>query len=454
MRVTRTANPKTGHGCTPPPDNLNPRLPSLGEPNELRTAFFDAFNGASGDMIVGALLDAGASLDTLKAELETLRLPGWDIALGRRVRAGISAADFSVSCDDDAPERGFTEIRDLIEASGLSERVKRDAIAVFRRLGEAEAHVHNVPLERIHFHEVGALDCIVDICGACIALEALGVERIVASPLPQGHGFVKCAHGRMPVPTPATLELLKGCPTYSVDVEGELVTPTGAALLSTLAAEWGRLPAMTVGATGYGSGKKDFGPRPNLLRVVIGETEDARAGADPLAPPEQVLVLEANLDDMQPEAYEWAMARLFEAGALDVTLTPVQMKKGRPGVTLSVIAPLGRETALVDTFFRETTTFGVRTSLWNRHVLAREFASVETPFGPVKVKIGRRNATIVTVSPEYDECRRAAEAAHAPLLTVYQAALQAFHTVPPAPESAEGNLPCPNPPSSKTEPTL
>ncbi|MBW3624628.1 MAG: nickel pincer cofactor biosynthesis protein LarC [Armatimonadetes bacterium] len=390
----------------------------------MRTAYFDCFSGASGDMIVGALLDAGLSLDTLRAELEKLKLSGWEITLGRRVRAGISAADFDVQTEEDAPERGFTEIKALIEAGDLSPRIKERSIAVFRRLGEAEAKVHNTTLEKIHFHEVGAIDCIIDICGACIGLDMLGVERIVASPLPQGYGFVRCAHGRMPIPTPATIEILRGCPTYSVDVEGELVTPTGAAILATLADEWGRLPSLTPEVIGYGSGKKDFGPRPNLLRIILGETESTGRAGD--RPPTEVRVIEANLDDMNPEGYDWVVQRLFDAGALDVTLTPIQMKKGRPGVTLSVIAAPEKEESLVDLLFRETTTFGVRTSPWQRHVLDREFRTVSTPYGDVKVKIGRRNAETVTASPEYEECRRLAEAAGAPLKDVYRAALAAI----------------------------
>jgi uncharacterized protein (TIGR00299 family) protein len=394
----------------------------------MRIAYFDCFSGASGDMIVGALLDAGVSLEHLNGELAKLHLPGWETVLGRRVRAGISAADFDVRCEESAPERGFVAIRSIIEASDLSPRVKENAIAVFRRLGEAEAKVHDTTLEKIHFHEVGAIDCIIDICGACIGLEALNIEKVIASPLPQGYGFVRCAHGRMPIPTPATIELLRGCPTYSVDIEGELVTPTGAALLSTLAAEWGRLPAMKPESIGYGSGKKDFGPRPNLVRVVIGEAMEAEAmnGSPADAPPHEVIVLEANIDDMNPEGFDWATQRLFQAGALDVTLTPIQMKKGRPGVTLSVIAPVELETTLADLLFEETTTFGVRTSRWQRHVLDREFATVETPYGSIRVKIGRRNAKIISASPEHEECRRRAEEANAPLKDVYRAALLAF----------------------------
>jgi uncharacterized protein (TIGR00299 family) protein len=396
----------------------------------MQIAFFDCFSGASGDMIVGSLLDAGVPLEHLQAELEKLHLPGWGISLGRRVRAGISAADFDVQCEEKSPERGFTEIKAIIESSDLSPTVKASAIAVFRRLGEAEAKVHNITLDKIHFHEVGAIDCIIDICGACIGLEFLGAERIVASPLPQGHGFVRCAHGRMPVPTPATIELLRGCPTYSVDIEGELVTPTGAAILSTLATEWDRMPAMKPKSIGYGSGKKDFGPRPNLVRLIVGEATDAQTSAvgpaSPKAPPSEVLILEANLDDMNPEGYDWVMQQLFKAGALDVTLTPIQMKKGRPGVTLSVIAPVELGETMAELIFRETTTFGVRTSRWQRFVLDREFVKVETPYGSVRVKIGMRNAEIISASPEYEECKRRAEEANAPLKEVYRAALLAF----------------------------
>jgi uncharacterized protein (TIGR00299 family) protein len=400
----------------------------------MRIAYFDCFSGISGDMTVGALLDLGVSLEHLKSELEKLRLPGWDVFLGRRVRAGISAADFDVRAEDDAPERGFTQIKEIIERSDLSPWVKERAIAVFRRLGEAESKVHDTTIDKIHFHEVGAIDCIIDICGACIGLEALKIEKIVASPLPQGYGFVRCAHGRMPVPTPATLEILRDCPTYSVDIEGELVTPTGAAILSTLAADWGRMPPLKPESIGYGSGKKDFGPRPNLLRVVVGEAatiDGSEAVPSPprspaSAPPQEVAVLEANIDDMNPEGYDWVSQLLFRAGALDVTLTPIQMKKGRPGVTLSVIAPVDLQESLANLLFRETTTFGVRTSRWLRYTLNREFVAVRTPYGEVKVKIGRKDSEICTASPEYEDCRIAAEQAQVPLKAVYRAALVAF----------------------------
>lgn len=338
-----------------------------------------------------------------------------------------------------APHRNLADIEAIIDGGSLSETVRNRSKEIFRRIAVAEAKIHNTSVDRIHFHEVGGIDCIVDIVGSVIALEMLDVTQVYGSALPCGHGFVACAHGLMPVPAPATLELLRGAPVVNVDVEGELVTPTGAAILTTLAKGLGAMPAMTVERVGYGAGKKQFGPQPNLLRVVLGRPVEAgeRGSATPVGPqptalsvpPREVAVIEANIDDLSPEIYEYVMQRLFAAGALDVTFTPIAMKKNRPAIQLSAICEPERVETLASVIFRETSTFGVRTSRWDRYCLDRELRTVETPWGFVNVKIGRWKSKTLTVSPEYEDCRRLARERRVPLKEVYRAALLAAGAV-------------------------
>lgn len=324
--------------------------------------------------------------------------------------------------------RTFNDVAALIRASGLPAAVKEQAVAVYRRLAEAEATVHGATLETVHFHEVGAVDSIVDVVGAVYALHLLGVGRIVCSPLPTGRGFVKCAHGLMPIPPPATLELLRGCTLRPVDVEAELVTPTGAALAATLAGSFGGLPGFTVRHVGVGAGKKNL-PFPNVLRVVLGEELSPRTAGPPTPSSSreatEVVLIEANIDDQSPQLYAGAMEALLEAGALDVWLAPIQMKKGRPAQTLSILCEANLREALTRIVFAETTTLGVRYSSWERVCLEREWVEVSTPYGLVRVKVGRQDGELRTATPEYEDCRRAAADSKVPVKLVQAAAAAA-----------------------------
>jgi uncharacterized protein (TIGR00299 family) protein len=387
------------------------------------TVYFDCFSGIAGDMTVGALLDAGAPFDELQRRLATLNLPGYDLRTERVTRSGISGTHFRVLTEP-APERGhgrhLSDIEAMIGGGGLSSVVKENARAIFQRLGDAEAKVHGVPVERIHFHEVGAVDSIVDIVGACIALELLGVTRVTASALPVGRGMVRTEHGLMPIPAPATAALCVGIPTFPADVEGELVTPTGAAILATLAQSFGAPPAMTTAAIGYGAGSKDFPERPNLLRAVLGDDSSGAPGWIS----EDIFLLESNLDDMTPQLMGDFMSRCFTEGALDVTLCPVQMKKNRPGVTVSVLCDQGRRAALLDLFATHTTTLGVRVLPVRRVSLPRTMEGVETPYGTVKVKIATLPNGGRKIHPEYESARAVAETAQAPVAEVMRAAAE------------------------------
>jgi len=437
----------------------------------MRVAYLDCIGGISGDMTLAALLDAGVNRDELVAGLRTLGLPGWELRVGRTRKSGIAGTTVDVLVagesagtapmmrvpPDDAPLTGiglvsrsshthshtaahththnhshssshththddehagtrtFGEVASLIRRSGLPDPVKEQAERVYRRLAEAEAAVHGASLETVHFHEVGAVDSIIDVVGSVYGLHLLGVERVVCSPLPNGKGFVRCAHGMMPIPPPATAELLKGCPIRQVDVEGELVTPTGAALASTLAAEFGALPAFTVREVGYGAGGKDF-PFPNLLRIVLGD--DATIPAEATA----VTLIEANIDDQSPQLYDGVFTALLEAGALDVWLTPIQMKKNRPAQTLSVLCEPDDVARITDLIFAETTTLGVRSSEWRRSCLQRDWISVETLYGAVRVKVGRQGGELRTATPEFEDCRARAKEAGVPAKLVQAAA--------------------------------
>jgi len=370
----------------------------------LRIAYFDCFSGASGDMILGALLDAGLDLDALKQQLATLPVEGFDLRADRVTKKGIAAVQFDPQVDTQAkqPHRHLKHIREILDGSGLTAGVKERALAIFTRLAEAEAKVHGTTIEKVHFHEVGAVDAIVDICGACVGLELLGIDRVLCSPIPTGSGTVTCEHGVMPVPAPATAELLKGVPLAACDETGELTTPTGAAVLTTLADSFGAMPAMTVTATGFGAGRREGQNRPNVLRVLIGQT--AAAGET-----DEVTVLQANLDDTPPEAIGHVIDKLLLAGALDAFSTPIGMKKNRPAVMITVLVDADMVAACEDLLFAETTTFGVRRHQVLRSKLERTFDEVATRFGTVRVKVGRRLGRVVTASPEYEDCRAAAE---------------------------------------------
>ena len=376
----------------------------------MKTAYFDCFSGISGDMMLGALLAcAGADEARFRERLAALGVPGYELTIQTVKREGITATDVDVTLleTDQGHGRHLSDIAGILAQSRLSGRVQEQALAVFTRLADAEAKIHGTSRDEIHFHEVGAVDAIVDIVGTCLLLEMLGVERVAVSALPCGYGTVWCQHGWMPVPAPATLELLQGFPVYSVDIKGELVTPTGAALVTTLAAPRaaGKMPAMRVLTSGYGAGKKQFKPdTPNLLRVIVGETENAEDRT-----PQTVAVLETNLDDQNPEGFDLLMERAFAAGALDVFFTPIQMKKNRPATLLTLLCPPDKADALAGALFRETGTFGIRVREQRRYTLERSWRTVPTEFGDIRLKAGAWQGEEVTVAPEYEDCKRAAQ---------------------------------------------
>lgn len=388
----------------------------------MRIAYFDLYAGASGDMILAALLDAGVPLDALREGLAALGLAGFRLEARRVQKHALGATLADVIVEDTATERHLTDIEALISAALLPPDVAQNALAIFRRLGEVEAHIHGQPVEQVHLHEVGGLDTIVDVVGALLALRHLGVEAVYVSPFPVAQGTVQAAHGALPLPAPATLALLRGAPVRGVDIRSELVTPTGAAILTGLAAGYGPCPAMTLHAVGYGAGRRDL-PFPNLLRVWIGET--AQSGAAPWRT-DTLTVLETNLDDSSPELLGHVMAKLLEAGALDVYFTSIQMKKNRPGTMLAVLCDPPRAAALAQLLFAETSTLGVRRREMEVWRLKRGFVTVETAYGPVRVKVAQLGGGEVKAAPEFDDCRAAAERAGAPLREVYQAALAAL----------------------------
>jgi len=381
-------------------------------------AYLDCFSGISGDMLLGAMVDAGLSLDDLRGDLARLPLSGYEVRAERVTKQGLAGTKVTVEVEHAHAHRGLADILDLLAAADLPAEVQAGATRIFTRLAEAEAKVHGTSVEQVYFHEVGAVDAIVDVVGACCGLRRLEIEEVYASALPLGGGWVDTAHGRLPVPAPATVELLKGAPTYGGPVEKELVTPTGAAILTTLCLGFGPMPPMTVKATGCGAGSLDL-PHPNLLRLMIGEP------VEPLRE-QRLTVLETNIDDMNPEFYDHLMERLFAAGALEVYLTPIVMKKSRPGTLVSVLTEPAWVEALSEILFRETSTLGLRVMEVARRCLEREWREVETEYGRVRVKLGLLRGEIVTAAPEYEDCKRLALARGAPVKAVYEAARAAF----------------------------
>ena len=383
----------------------------------MKTVYFDLISGASGDMILGALVDAGLPFAELRDALNLLGLPEFELTSERVMRGAFAATKIDVHTADTVHARGLTEIAQIISASRLPAHVQERALRVFQRMAEAEAGIHGVPVETIHFHELGAVDTIVDVTGALLALEGLGVGRVVASPVPLGRGMARSAHGAMPLPAPATVALLRGAKVVGVDHAVETVTPTAAALLAELAEDFGPIPPMQLTAVGYGAGTR-LTPEPNVLRVLLGES--AAGGRNT----ETLVMLETNVDDMSPEVHGYVVERLLGTGALDAYLTPVLMKKGRPGVVISVLCRPGDAPQLRSLLFAETTTLGIRTSEVTRECLAREIKTVQTLYGAIRVKVANW-AQGKKVAPEYEDCRRAAETFRVPLQYVYQAALRA-----------------------------
>lgn len=386
----------------------------------MKIVYFDCFSGISGDMALGALLSAGAPREVLEEAWRSLPIQGWSYEIAETTVHGIQAVDVRIRSNEEQPHRHLSDVLEIIARSTASTRAKEWAERVFRRLAEAEAHVHGTTVERVHFHEVGAVDAIADILGVCVLVDALGVEVVECSPLPMSRGFVNAAHGVIPVPPPAVTELLKGAEVVSDEsVHGETVTPTGAALMVSLSRHFGGFPRMRIERVGYGAGKKRFESRPNLLRVVIGE-------AVPELPVQDTVLIEVNVDDMNPEWYPAVVQTLFDAGALDVYYAPITMKRGRPAMQLSVLCEPGREVALLETLFRETTTFGARFSRWQRLCLERRWEAVQTRYGEVRVKIGIWNGREMTASPEYTDCAARAEEHGVTLKEVYAEAMKHY----------------------------
>jgi pyridinium-3,5-bisthiocarboxylic acid mononucleotide nickel chelatase len=388
----------------------------------MNLAYFDCFSGISGDMTLGALIDAGCDIGHLRQELQALQVPGWEISAEKVWKNGMAATFAKVKTEDQKTHRSLTDILEVLKKSQLTSQVRDRASAVFQKLGEAEARVHDVPLGEIHFHEVGAVDAIVDIVGACIGFHVLGIDKFACSPLNVGGGTAKMAHGVLAVPAPATATLLQGKPTYSNGVARELVTPTGAAIVATLCDRFGPQPPMTVSAIGYGAGTADLEGQPNVLRIMIGDAaEKVIPGYD-----EEISVIEANLDDMNPQIYGFFLERALAAGALDVYTMPVQMKKNRPGTLLTVLCRPQDTNTLTSLIFAETTTFGVRVTTAQRRILPREHVRVSTTFGDVRIKLSRVNGRILHVSPEFEDCRKLAVEKNVPLQQVINEALRRY----------------------------
>jgi uncharacterized protein (TIGR00299 family) protein len=382
----------------------------------MKTLYFDCFAGASGDMILGAMVAAGVDPNFLREQLSLLSVTGFSIDFETVNRSGLSATYARVETAHEHSHRSLTDIIRIIDGSDLSSAVKQRAVQIFTRLAEAEARVHNEPVDHVHFHEVGALDAIVDVVGAAICFNALKIERFVCSPLHVGSGMVKMTHGHFPIPPPAVAELLKGVPFYATEIKGELLTPTGAAIITTVCSEYGSIPQMKPDATGYGAGTREYPDFPNVLRVLLGETEPHSATD------ERLWMLETNLDDASPQIIGHVMDRVLELGALDCFFTPVQMKKNRPGVLLSVLCARDEKEAVMKLLFTETTTLGVRSYEVARRALQRSVVTVETQYGPIDVKVAHLDGRVVNEMPEFEQCRETAARAGVPLKIVEDAA--------------------------------
>ena len=387
----------------------------------MKILHFDLIGGASGDMILGALVDSGLPVDVLRTLLEQLQLNEFEINSQKVTKNGFSATKVNVTVQGDPPERHLKDIREIIQRSKLKVEIQEKSLAIFQRIAEVEAAIHHQPIAEVHLHELGGTDTIIDITGALLALDYLGIAAVSSSPLPLGKGFVKGAHGEIPLPAPATVGLLKGLPVYGTDIQAELVTPTGAAIISQLSTAFGPAPAMELETTGYGAGNRDL-PIPNLLRILIGKTKDQTR-----ADLEHLTVLETNLDDLNPEIYPYLMDRLFEAGALDVVLLPIQMKKNRPGTQVQVLANESDIGIHKSILFQETTTLGIREYRVDRVSLPRKILELDTAYGKIRVKIAEINDHQKKVSPEYEDCARAAKEFQVPLQLVYREVIDFFN---------------------------
>ena len=384
----------------------------------MKIAYFDCFAGASGDMILGSLMDAGLELDQLKGELAKLHLTHYDLQVKKVVKKGVGGCQALVVVDEDhhhQHHRHLADIKSIIAQSDLEDSIRQKSIAIFTRLAEAEAKVHQTAIEQIHFHEVGAMDAIIDVVGAVAGIAALGIQKIFCSPLHLGSGTVACAHGTLPVPAPATAELVKGKPVYSTGVVGELLTPTGAAILTTLASDFGPMPAMSVEKIGYGAGTSEPAI-PNLLRVMIGQTAEKVKEIEM----EQVAVIETNIDDMNPQMYDYLIKKILKMGAMDIFLTSVQMKKNRSGTLLTIICQPQRVAEFSDFLLRETTTIGLRWRIDNRIKAHRTIQVIQTQHGAINFKVAKIGHRTINVAPEYEDCKRAALESGVPLKQVME----------------------------------
>jgi uncharacterized protein (TIGR00299 family) protein len=385
----------------------------------MKTLYLDCPMGISGDMFLAALIDLGVDPKMILRELKKLPVDKIDVEIKKAVRHSITGTTFKVRLAEAHHHRTFRDIKKIIGESSLSPKVKSLSTAIFKVIAEAEGKIHGIKADEVHFHEIGAMDSIIDIVGAAIAVDSLKVKKVVSSPIALGTGWARTMHGTIPIPAPATLEILKGVPTAASSAPFELTTPTGAAIVKTLASSFGPMPPMTIEAAGYGAGKKDFKESANLLRAVIGTAGEAAEGA------QWLILLETNIDDMSPQVAGYLMERLLSEGALDAFYTPVQMKKGRPGVLLTVLTGSEKKDRLLEIIFTESTTIGVRETGVLRHCLERKEAKVRTPYGIVRIKLALREGRVVNVQPEYEDCRTAAKKKGVALKLVMDAAREA-----------------------------
>jgi hypothetical protein len=386
----------------------------------MRIAYFDCPTGVSGDMLLGASLDCGVSIDEIKEGLALLHIEGYEIQEKHIIKSGLAATQVEVLVQDNVKERRLSEILAIVSKSQLPVTIQEKAIKIFQRIGLVEANIHGLEVEKVHLHELGGLDTIIDVVGVLLCMQILQIEEAFASPLPLGTGQIQSAHGSIPLPAPATLALLEGIPIIGSEYMYELVTPTGAAILTSLVQEFGILPSMRLQRTGYGAGKRDL-PIPNVLRLLLGEkTETIQSKS--LFQVENLTCLESNIDNMNPEIYSYLSECLFTAGALDVSLTPTYMKKNRPGTLISVLCADEITEALIDILFSETTTLGVRSYSVNRYSLERRIVPLTTPYGTVNVKFSKKGDKSTSYAPEYEDCRRLALQHHIPIQTIYRVA--------------------------------
>jgi uncharacterized protein (TIGR00299 family) protein len=389
-------------------------------------AYFDCFSGISGDMTLGAFIDLGVPLKWLKAQFETLPVSGFDMTVGTVTRNGICAKNVEVHVKDDAASRNYKEITAIIEKSPLSSKVKQTSLSIFEKIAEAEAGIHGRPKDQVHFHEVGGIDALIDIVGTALCVDYLEIEKVAASPIPLGRGFVACAHGTLPLPAPATLDILKGVPVYGTKIPYELVTPTGAAIIVTLADSFEEMPDMIIEKTGYGAGKQEIETIPNLLRIVMGTGPVLPGKTGGGHQEDRIVMVETCIDDMNPEVFGFLMERLFEKGALDVYWIPIFMKKNRPATMVKVLCQEDRRERVMDCILSETTSTGVRFYPAKRRMLRRERIVVKTTFGEISVKRLIELDGSARIVPEYEICKKIALEKKLPLRVVYDTILKSL----------------------------